>query len=104
MTKYTKTTGAHVTTNKPRATSKWEPYLSLNLLNTASAFFARSSLLKLTATNMADATKDARVRAAKAAIMPADVPARDRLTQMATMMKIHTAPKFSTSFSLAPFD
>ena len=94
--------GAHVTTNKPLATSKCFPYFSCTLSNTAAAFLDRSSLLKLTATNMADATKEASVKAASAAVTPAAVPASEVVTHIAKRMRIQTAPRFNTSFSRLP--
>jgi hypothetical protein len=77
------------------------PYRVVNLSYTAAAFCARSSLLKLTDKNTADATKLANVNAANAEVTPAAVPESDAVTHMANRMKIQILPKLSISLSFS---
>mmetsp|Transcript_9540 Transcript_9540/g.20581 ORF Transcript_9540/g.20581 Transcript_9540/m.20581 type:complete len:236 (-) Transcript_9540:344-1051(-) len=103
-TRYTATIGRHVTTNRPRAQSRWSPYFFRTRSMTCSAFLDRSSELVLTTKKTADATNDARVRAARASMMPPAAPAREVVTHIPKRIRIQTAPKLSTSLSLAPSD
>src|SRR6056300_97523 len=100
--KYINTMGAQVTTKRPRAISRFSPYLSRNLLNTAAAFSSLSSRSKLTAMNTADATKDANVNAIKADVTPDAIPESDVVTQIANKRNIQTLPKLNISFSFVP--
>ena len=94
--------GAQVTTNIPLTISRFSPYLSRSLLNTAAVFSLLSSRSKLTAINTADATNYANVNAASAKVTPDAIPESDVVTQMANNMKSHNLPKLNISFSFVP--
>lgn len=81
--------GEQVTTNRPRAISRFSPYFSLMLDSIASLLDLRSSLLKVAVRMMVAATNEAIVSAIKEDVASAAVPAREADTHMIPNAMIH---------------
>ena len=81
--------GEHVTTKRPRATSRLSPYFSLMLVNMASLLDFLSFLLKVAVRMIEAATSEAKVNAIREEVASAAVPAREADTHKIPNATIH---------------
>mmetsp|Transcript_20778 Transcript_20778/g.60444 ORF Transcript_20778/g.60444 Transcript_20778/m.60444 type:complete len:134 (+) Transcript_20778:3360-3761(+) len=99
---YTKARGSVTTTANPLAQSRYAPYFSFTLAQTAVACSFWSGRLKLADKKTTVPANDARVNASKTVATPDPIPDKDEVTHIENKRNIHSFPKFIISFSFVP--